>query len=481
MRKSGYVVKVLSPTGEPTERVFTEGPEGSGIADGIAAAVHPITGCDTLEFSGRPDLLDLEGGECVQAWIRDRTGVLHPVFYGAIIPNTTTAPSAGVESYQANARTLLVGTACDGEMYKNLDTASIAYDFVSKHRHASLKVRAADFPNSGTVLPEFTAVGQLGEVLDELIAATENADYGSGVDPEGWVFFRPNSTVLEVPYVEADYAPLPNTAPSITTAVRHVYREPPLITPWSGAYVPRPFTHLSIPDAELHAKFGYIRTREIPAYAFQAIPEASYVVTVFTVPANAVALTPTTPSVNGGVNVGTFTLQNTDPLVLGVRLLYRTAEGAGTLRFRAFCGVLYDVELPNTKGELQEINIILPPHSGVFTLWNTFKLTTTNGSGDTELHSFHLLRVDTEKLDATTPVVVPERSPSQLVRDGIGSNPARIKLLNGPKGTRKVGNSGVRYVWTPTGGDQTVTDLAVSAMQNEFSSRDEFVRGYYRS
>ncbi len=480
MPHSGYVVNILSPTGEPTGRTFTSETEGKGISGGIAAAVHPLSGCDVLEFSGRPDLLKLGGGEVLRAFIRDRTGALHSVFYGAVIPNNTTEGSASLEGYQANARSLLIGSACNGETYKNLDTAAIAYDLASKHRHAALKVKASDFPASGSLMPEFTAIGQLGEVLDELLEATADADYGSGVSPEGYVFFRPNRAVLEVPYVKSDYEGLPKTGASITTAVRYFFNEPPVIAPWSGAYVPRPFFHLSIPDAELHAHYGYTRTKQIPVYTFTPEYDVAYIVSGFSDPVNAVDESVTPPSVKASGTVGSFRLDNPEPTVLGVRLRYLTAETVEAIRFRAWCGVLYDVELPNTQGEVQELDIILPPHAGTFTLWEWFRFT-CGATGIAELHAFYLLRLDIDALDDTTRAIVPEQQPAQLVRPGIGSNPAFVKLLDGPRGTRELENAGIRHTWTPVRGDETVTDLAASAFDAELAGKVNRVRGYFRS
>lgn len=479
MTKSGYIVSVLSPTGEPTSQTFTNETEGKGISGGIAAAVHPLSGCDVLEFSGRPDLLKLSGGEVLRAFIRDRAGALHSVFYGAVIPNNTTEGSVTLEGYQANARALLIGSACNGETYKNLDTAAIAYDLASKNKHAALKVKASDFPASGSVMPEFTAIGQLGEVLDELLNATADADYGSGVSPEGYVFFKPNRAVLEVPYVASDYEGLPQTAPAITTAVRHIFNEPPVIAPWSGAYIPKPYTHLSIPDAELHARYGYTRTKQIPPYAFTLEYDASYIVSGFSNPVNAVTKDATVPAVKASGTTGSYRLDNPEPTVLGVRLRYMTAETVEAIRFRAWCGVLYDVPLPNTQGEVQELDIILPPHSGTFTRWEWFRFT-CGATGLAEIYGFYLLRLDTDALDHTTRAIVPEQQPAQLVRLGIGSNPAFVKLLNGPRGTRELSNEGVRWTWTPVRGDETITDLSASAFEAEFSGKTQRVAGYYR-
>ncbi len=478
--KSGYIVNVLSPTGEPTAQTFTSEAEGKGISGGIAAAVDPLSGCDVLEFSGRPDLLKLSGGEVLRAFIRDRTGALHSVFYGAVIPNNTTEGSGSLEGYQANARALLIGSACNGETYKDTDTAAIAYDLASKNKHVALNVRASDFPASGSAMPEFTAIGQLGEVLDELLTATADADYGSGVSPEGYVFFKPNRAVLEVPYVASDYEGLPQTAPAITTAVRHIFNEPPAIAPWSGAYVPKPYTHLSIPDAELHAKYGYTRTKQIPPYAFTPEYDASYIVTGFSNPANAVDASVAPPSVKASGTAGSFRLDNPEPTVLGVRLRYMTAETVEAVRFRAWCGVLYDVALPNTQGEVQELDIILPPHAGTFTRWEWFRFS-CGATGIAELHAFYLLRLDIDALDSTTRAIVPEAQPGQLVRDGIGSNPSIVKLLDGPRGTKELENAGLRWTWTPQEGDTTVTDLSASAFEAEFSGKNKLVRSYYRS
>ncbi len=479
MTRSGYILNVMSPKGGISLRSFTNEKGGEGLADGLVASANPFSFCDALNFSGRPDLVALEGGEVVQAFVQDDVG-LHPVFFGAVIQGDTSEPAEGTVPYEASARALLLATACQGELYRRQDTAAIAYDLVSKNKHAALKVRTSDFPASGTVLDQFDAVGQLAEVLDELLEATENKDYGAGIDPNGWVFFRPNTLLIEVSYEETDYEDLPTSGNAITTATLWTFRTEPSITPWAGSYLPKPFTHLSIPDAALHERYGYVRNREVPQSAFALVPESNFTQVGFTNPDNAVRYGATTPASRTGTGTSTFTLSNDDSLVYGVRFLYRRDEAVGPVLFRATAGsVYYEVEIPKSDLALKELDIYLPPHESGFIKWDSFRLTVPAG-GTFELQQFYPLRLDTTRLDATAPLVVPERRPGQIAQAGIQPLAARIALTNAPRERQESPSAGLRWSWNPVAGPETVTDLEVSAYDLE-GTRTERVSGYYRA
>lgn len=472
MPEPSYIVKVASATGSFGPKQF-DNLENIGIADDI----DPRMGVDSLKFSGRPDLLGLERGEVLQAFIRDENG-LHNVFYGALITSQRGLLGAQAQPYQASARALLVGTGCRGERYKRVDTATIAYDLVSKHRHAALKVRAGDFPPSGTVLDEFDAVGSLADVLDELLELTENADYGAGVDPSGFVFFRPNTLKRSVEYEDTDYEDKELSSARISTATVWTLEEPPVITPHGGAYRPRPYTYVSVPDPPLHAAYGYETSRTLPLNALARVAGTNFTSSNFTNPGNAVDPAITTPAVrNAGTN-GTFTITNDDPLVLGIRVVYLTSEDASAVRLRASCGVLYDVELPNTKGELQAIDIPLTPHDGTFNFWASFRLTAPTG-GTVELHGFYPLRVDSAYLDSLTVVSVPEQRPGQIAESGIKPVPAVVELLNAPRGTYELPCAKVSLTWNPVEGAATITDLGVNPEEAEAAGLQR-VAGYWR-
>lgn len=429
-------------------------------------------------FSGRPDLIALEGGEVVQAFINDDAG-LHAVFYGAVITGDTSEPAEGAVPYEASARALLLASACKGERYRRQDTAAIAYDLVNKNRHAALKVRAADFPSSGTVLEQFDATGQLAEVLDQLLEATENKDYGAGLDPNGYVFFRPNTMQLEVPYELTDYEDMPTSGAAITTATLWTFRTEPSITPWAGPYLPSLFTYLSVPDVLLHERYGYERTREVPLSAFAFVTESNYTQVGFTSPDNAVKYASTVPASRTGTGTSTFTLSNDDELVYGVYLNYRRDEAVGAVLFRATAGsVYYEVEVPKSDLAFKGLELPLPPHESGFTRWDSFRLTVPAG-GTFELQQFYPLRVETTRLDATAPLIVPERRPGQIAQAGIQPLAARIALTDAPRGRQESPSAGLRWGWNPINGAETVTDLEVSAYEID-AAKTEFVKGYFR-
>jgi hypothetical protein len=478
MSKSGYRLNIMSPKGGISLRSFTNEKGGEGLADGLVASANPFSFCDTLNFSGRPDLVALEGGEVVQAFIEDAAGI-HPVFYGAIIAGDTSEPSESVVPYEASARALLLATACQGERYRRQDTAAIAYDLVSKNRHAALKVRASDFPASGTVLDQFDAVGQLGEVLDELLEATENKDYGAGLDPNGWVFFRPNVLLLEVSYEDTDYEDLPTSGNAITTATLWTFSAEPGITPWAGPYLPKLYSYLSVPDAALHERYGYVRNREVPQSAFAYVTESNFTAVGFTSPENAVKYGATTPASRTGTGTSTYTITNDDALVYGVHLNYRRDEAVGPVLFRATAGsVYYEVEIPKSDLAFKELDLPLPPHESGFSHWESFRLTVPAG-GTFELQKFYPLRLEVARLEATAPLIVPERRPGQIAQLGVKPLAARIALTNAPRGRQESPSAGLRWSWNPKAGAETVTDLEVSAYEVE-GTRTERVSGYYR-
>jgi len=477
--RSGYRLNIMSPKGGSTLRTLSNRPDEEGIAEGIAASAHPRNGCDTLDFQGVPDTIKLSGGEVVRAFIEDEGGI-HGVFFGAMTVGDTDEPAEGPVPYQASARILLLATACRGDRYKAQDTATIALDVVTKYRHASLNVRAEDFPPSGTVLETFTASGQLAEVLDQLIELTENPDYGSGLDPTGYVFFKPNALVIEVDYTDTDYEDMSTSGNTITTATLWALQREPAITPWAGAYVPRELSHLSVPDMALHERYGYERVKPIPDSALVPVYLAANTSVGFDNPLNALTQGATTPSVRSGTSTSTFTVLNVDPTVCGVQILYRRDEAVGPVLFRATAGlVYYEVELPKSDGAMKPLTLPLPPHESGFVAWDSFKITVPAG-GTFELQQFYPLRLDTGRLDATAKPVVPERRPGQIAQAGIRPNAAGIKLKNAPRGQQDVPSAGVHWGWTPSGGAETVTDLEVSAYEVD-PSRTEFVRGYYRS
>ena len=473
-----YQLDILEPTGK--QPIKSLHPGEYGIEDGISGSADPYTGCDTLTFTGRPDYVPAHGGEIARAFITDEKGI-HPVFYGAFIQADPGDPDENTKPYEANARTLLLGSACPPLRYRNQDTAAIAFDAASRCAHPALTVRPQDFVTSGTVLDTFdtwSTDGSLADILDALVEATENPNYGGGIDPSGRVFFQPNTTVLELNYEDTDYDDLESTATTITTAVLWTYAEEPSISPWGGAYKPRPFFYTSVPDAELHERYGYTRARKVPAYALLEGYNTAYTSSNFANPAGAVS-GGTSPAIRTAGTTGTYTLTNDDPLVMGIRVEYQTSEDAGAVRLRASCGVLYDAELPNTKGELQTVDIPLTPHEGAFTKWNSFRLTAAAG-GAMSLFGFYPLQVNTSILDSAAQPVVPEQRPGQATVNGIGVIPAFIRLKNAPRGDIELPCAGLRWTSNDQEAASTVYDLGQSAYEAESEGRVNKVKSYYR-
>lgn len=472
----GYLVRVADALGNFDVKQFDD-KEHIGIADGIVADAAAQTGVGTLSFNGRPDLLNLEKGEVLQAWIEDEG--LKPVFYGALITSHKGTAAEGAKGYQASARALLIGSACLGERYRLQDIADIARQIVTLHKHPALKVRVGDFVTTGTVLDKFDATGSLAEVLDELLELTENPDYGTGIDENGYVFFRPNTLKRTIDYEDTDYRDTPLGGGAISTATVWTLETEPAITPWGGAYVPRPFTHVSVPEPGLHEQYGYRRARFLPLNALRRVIEPNYTSSGFTNPANALDENDATFALRGASTQGVFTLNNISPLVMGVRIVYRTTEDAGTVRLRANCGVLYDVELPNSKGEVQPLDIILTPHDGTFTAWTTFRLT-ANAGGTMELYGFHSLEVNTDYLDGISLAIVPEQRPGQIVEEGIKDVPAIVELKNAPRGTYEMPCDGVARTWNPQDGARTVTNIGITQEEADAEGKTVRIQGYYR-
>lgn len=473
-----YLIEVLEPLGKQVITSFT--PAKPGIADGFVASADPYIGCIDLNFEGRPDFIPVYGGEVVRAFIQGDAGFV-AVFFGSFTQADPGDPNEDIKPYAADARTLLLGSACPPLRYRLQDTAAIAYDVAVRSRHPALTVRPQDFVPSGTVLDEFNTFstdGSLADILDALIAATESPDYGAGIDPNGRVFFKPNTSVLTLPYDAGSYTDLSSIATAITTAVLWTLADEPSISPWGGAYKPLPYSHTSISDAAAHERYGYVRPRALPAYALEEGYNTSYTSSNFTNAGGAVS-GGTSPATRNSGTIGNYTLSNDDTAVMGVRVRYQTSEDAGTVRFRATCGVLYDVELPNTKGEIQTIDLILTPHEGAFTKWDTFRITANSG-GTMSLHGFYPLRVNTDLLDATAPLVIPEQRPAQIPVQGIGILPAYLKLSGSPRGESELPCAGLKWTWNNAEGAATVYEIGASAYEVD-EGKNIKVRGYYRS
>ena len=474
-----YQLQVLDPTGKVLIKTFTT--TEYGIEDGIIATADAYSGCLDLDLYGRPDFIPIYGGEVIRAFIVGQSGI-KGVFYGAATEADPGKPAITTKPYKINARTLLLGSACPPLRYRNTDTAVIALDVATRCAHPALQVRVQDFPPSGTVLETFNTWdtdGSLAAILDALVTATENAAYGSGIDPTGRVFFRPNTTVLELPYDAEAYNDLPSIATAITTSIRWTLKDEPSITPWGGSYRPVPFTYVSTPDDDAHDRYRYTRSRDLPSYALVEGYNTAYTSSNFSNPAGAVTKG-ASPAVRTAGTTGTYTLTNDEPLVMGVSITYQTSEDAGMVRFRASCGVTYDVELPNTKGEIQNIPLKLTPHEGGFTKWNTFRITAASG-GTMSLLGFYPLQVNTSLLDATAPLVLPEQRPGQAVVNGIGVLAASVKHIGTPTGDRELPVAGVTYTANNRETATTVYEFGQSALEADASGKNIKVRGYYRS
>lgn len=475
---TGFTLNIREPKGGATVRTFSNRSGKEGVADGISASAHPKNGCDTLDFNGVPDTIKLTGGEVVQAFIQDQTGI-YAVFFGAAVPGNLDDPAPGPRPYQASARLLLLATACRCENYRNQDTALIAYDVVSKYRHPAISARPEDFPPSGTVLDEFKAKGPVASVLDELLELTEDPDYGAGLDPTGYCFFRPNALKIKVGYTALDANTMEVSKNTISTATLWQLESEPAISPWAGSYVPTEVEHLSVPDPALHQHYGYESVRPAPQSALAPIFEAAFTAVGFSTPEAALAGTPGV-SARTGTSVSIFTLVNEDVDAFGVQLLYRRDDAVGPVLFRASAGlVYYEVELPKSEGVMKPLRLPLPPHSGPFVKWDTFRLTVPAG-GVFEVQEFFPLRLDTDKLDSAARAVVPELRPEQIVRKGVHANAAYVTLENAPRGARELPSAGLRYAWTPKGRAETVIDLGVSAYDGD-PTKTNFVKSYYRS
>lgn len=479
--KSRYSVAIMSPKGGPTLRELSSEPGGEGISAGISASAHPLTGCDTLNFSGVRDLVALRGGEVLQVFIEDEVG-LHSVFFGAVVVGNVEEPTDAPVNYEASARILLLATAARADRYRVQDTATIAYDLATKYRHPSLKIREEDFPPSGTVLDSFRATGQLADALDELVGLTDDPSVGAGVSPDGFVYFKSNSLAVDVDYRDTDYEEMPTSGNTIVTASVWSFDEQPGVTPWAGPYVPKPLLYVSVPDVQLHEQYGYERLRPIPPSAFSLVNLATFTAVGFAAPENAVTFGATTPSERTGTGTSTFTIANTDEGVFGVQLLYRRDDAVGPVLFRATPasgGAYYEVELPKSDGVMKELPLPLPPHDGPFTRWSSFRITVPAG-GIFMIQEFYPFRLDTNKLDLIDRAVVPEQLPGQIVQRGIQPLAAKINLTNAPRGLREAPSAGLRWAWSPETGAATVTDLETSAYDLD-PRKTKRVEGYYRA
>jgi hypothetical protein len=452
-----FSLRLMDPLGNPLRELT---PRTYGVAGDVVASVDPLFGCLGLDFSGRPDYVDLEGGEVVQLFLDAGDGPT-AVYYGAMVQGQPSAKTKGVFSYVASAEALLNAREMDEAVYINQDVAAIALDALTRNRHEALKIRASDFPPTGLVVPEYGgATGKpLGEVLSELsaIALESGVVVGGGVDAGGFVFFKPNPHILEIPYEQGFYDNLPKTVQGgIVTAVRFVFGgEPSMGGEWAGAYQPTTLSYISTPDPELWERYKYRIGKEVPASAWVAVPGAAVAATNWTTPDLATDETNATPiSRTNSANPSTFELANTDPFVFGVRLVYTMSSDVPDAKIRVLTaqasgnGPYYEAELPSSDGEEKTLEIKLPPGrataAGAFSHFRGFRIS-LGGGGTVTLRTAHLLRLDTTKLDAVARglVVVPARRPQQVQPKRMGRHHfipylppvvSQVRLTGGPYG-----------------------------------------------
>lgn len=456
-----------------------------GIEDGLMASYDALAGCGGLSFKGRPDLMQLVGGEVLQAFVDDGDG-LRPVFYGALETGATSDPTETTVSYTASATELLNGYTCDEQIYEGVDVADAAKDLTLRRRHPALKHRESNFPATGIILdePYSAPTLPLGKALEELAAraAESGLELAYGVDEEGYVFFRPNLDELVLGYYEGMFKDLPTTVPGgITTAVHWLIGGQPSVDQWAGGYKPSTLTYISVPDETLHAEHQKLRPRTAPESAWVAVANGNYTQSGFSNPASAVDSN-TTTAASRTASSGTpyFRLTNNDPMVLGIRLLYSMSADVPPVKLRitpvhrSGTGQYFEIELPKSEGELKPVDIKLPPaynqRLGWFDYFSTFNITVPVG-GTFDLYQAHLLRVDTGRLDAMTRrlIVVPALRPSQIapkrqtptgLRGYIVPKVGSSVLVRGsPFGDLRGAVAAVRRGWSDKGEAETVIDL----------------------
>lgn len=456
-----------------------------GIEDGVVASYDATTGCGGLTFKGRPDLMQLSGGEVLQAFVDDGDG-LRPIFYGALETGATSDPTETTVAYSASAVELLDGYTCDEQIYEGVDVADAAQDLVLRRRHPALKYREKNFPATGIILdePYSGPTLPLGKALEELAAraAESGLKIAFGVDEEGYVFFRPNTDELVLDYYEGMFKGLPTTVPGgITTAIHWMIGGQPSVDQWAGGYKPSTLTYLSVPDTELHAEHQKLRPRTAPESVWVALTGSNYSQVGFSNPGNAVDADSATAS-SRTATTGTpyFRLTNDDPWVLGIRLLYSMSADVPAVKLRVTpvhrsgTGQYFEIELPKSEGELKPVDIKIPPaynkQLGWFEYFSVFNITVPVG-GSFDLYQAHLLRVDTDRLDAMAKkfLVVPALRPSQIVpkrntptglRGYIVPKMGSSVLVRGsPLGDLRGSVAAARRGWSDKGEAETVIDL----------------------
>jgi hypothetical protein len=468
-REQGYQLKIFDPTGKAMLREFSRGVPG--IAGDIQVTAHPQFGCIGCTFSARTETAGLEGAEVLQLFLDAGDG-LKPVFYGSLTDGAAAEPAAAPMSYAASAEDLLDGWSCDGAVYSGVDVATAALDLATRCRHPALKVRASDFPPTGVVLDAgVTYAGRaLGDALAELakLATESGVAVGFGTDPNGFIFFRPNTDVLRVAYYDGLFENLPTSVKDgIATAFDFIFGGAPSIGEWAGGYQPGTLSYLTVPDVALHERYMRQRGRDIPQSAWTTLTETDYTAVGFSNPQHATDADLSTRAVRGSSGTPTLTLTNDDPWVYGIRLGYTLSDDAPDTKLRITprhalgLGPYFEVTLPKSDLEDKPLDIKLPPAlasaQGAFQLFESFKITAPVG-GTFELYQAHLLRVDTAKLDALAraDLTVPARRPQRITplrETPLGPSgyvaplAAEVEIPDTPYGTQRGTVAAVEYVW----------------------------------
>ena len=499
-----YRLVVYDTLGQSVRNTFTR--DSPGINGEIVALVSPLYGCKNMTLTARPDKLGVDGGEIAQLFLKDRSGVYTAISYGRFKNLRGSERSKALHKYVISADEILSGSTVDGKIYRNLDAASIAFDYALRCRHPATKApRLADFPPTGVILPVFSSAGDpLDEAFNKLAkeAAVSGAIIGHGLDANGYLFFKPNTKRITLPYREETYTDLETDAEDLATAIHFVILGEPTIVPWAGAYSPKTLEYITVPNPQLHARYGSRRPGTTPEGVFIPFAGATVSAVNFTNPNNATAADyPATPAARSGSALSTYAILNDDPNVYGVLLSYQTSDTTPQVKLRVStqhtsgAGATYEAELPGSEGEYKEEPYYFPPaedrSTGAFEYFSRIEIRIPAG-GTFLLRRAHLMRLDVDRLDALGAQLqkIPARLPSQFVpqkeaEDGriydyleeIGSS---LLVPATPWGDQVSDISEYRFAFDPGRGCYTVIDAGQPARDSEASLERKIKLGLAR-
>lgn len=214
----GWTLRIYTPTGGPhvSGSLIAEYTESSpgGIVGGFRWSRAPHGDCLQMEFAAVPKLVDIPPRSIVHFLVDGQSA-----FYGFVARGG--APSSGrAEQYVVlGAARLLSQRYAYHAVSSPTDIGAIVRAILSQYAHPAIRYDPSRVPDTGYTLTRFSAPWvDIATILKDLSGAASGVTWG--VDADGYIYFRPVSSLQAVRYEEADLQSLPVLAEEVWDRVR---------------------------------------------------------------------------------------------------------------------------------------------------------------------------------------------------------------------------------------------------------------------